>query len=171
MKKIQLTEADLKAVIKNSVKRILKENYHLDNFTDSGLMDENDTESMDGEITPEDVIDIIRENESDYDMLNYPEVEDISVEELAMCVAEIINKAKSGGEISSSVGYNTITIDGNELYLECDDNGYDASETWAGDIRDIVSSDGDLDYIVDTIAASINQCWVEAHEEELDEDF
>lgn len=172
MKKIRLTESDLKNVIKNSVKRILRENYHLDNFTGSEPMEEDGQEEFDPieEEEPQTgVIDILREKESDYDMLNYPEVEEISLEELAACVSEIIEKAKAGGEISSSVGYNTITVDGDTLYLECDDNGYDAYETWAGDIHDIITPDEDLDHIVDTIAASINQCWVDAHDEELEE--
>lgn len=89
MKKIRLTESDLKNVIKNSVERILRENYHLDNFTSSEPMEEDGQEEFDPieEEEPQTgVIDILREKESDYDMLNYPEVEEISLEELAACV-------------------------------------------------------------------------------------
>lgn len=166
MKKIKLTESDLKRVIKNSVVRILKEDYHFDNFTgadEGGIDGGSDIEAS--------ALNVIRENESDYDILNYPEVEDISAEELASCVAELITKARNGEDVTSSIGYNTITIDEDRLYLESDDTGEEISEGWAGNIADIIGGeDGDLEYAIETIASSINSCWYEIHQDEIDSD-
>lgn len=166
MKKIRLTESDLKKVIANSVKRILKEDYHFDNFTGNdgeSFNEENDIKTK--------VLNVLRSREEDYDMLTYPEVEDISIEELASCVAELITKARNGEDVTSSVGYNTITVDGDRLYLESDDTGEEVSEGWAGDISDIIGGEeSDLEYAADTIASSINSCWFEIHQDDIDSD-
>ena len=106
-------------------------------------------------------------------MLAHPEVEDVTIEELAQCIEDILEQAENGGPISSTVGNNTITITDDTLYLESDETGEESYERWAGDIVGLISGEDvsdNLDYIVDTIAASINQCWFDVHEDEIDDE-
>lgn len=171
MRKIRLTESEFMKVIVNSVKRTLNEDYHFDNF--SSAMDEDGIDGQETEDTNSPVIDILRAKEEDYDMLAHPEVEDVTIEELAQCIEDILEQAENGGPISSTVGNNTITITDDTLYLESEETGEESHEQWASDIVELISGEDvsdNLDYIVDTIAASINQCWFDVHEDEIDDE-
>ena len=160
---IRITESDIKNIVKNAAMRIISE------VNGDGMEDgTSDIEQV--------VRNYIAENASDFDMLNYENVEEITQEELADAVSDLIkacvNDSIQEEDLMVYVGASAVRIEGDLLWVEDEENGEESYERWDGDVREIVISsynNGDLDYIIQTLAQSINSCWYENHSDELDD--